>query len=255
MGLDAREETPARTPWWLLLLRMIAATLVILALARPVLDAGSTLAGSGTGAVGCGQRLGVGRRLAASHAGGEYRAGSRRARGAAGGAACYRAGRGRRRAAGHGAPAGRRSARQTGGAASLILGSDHPDTLRAAGALGALLTAKGNPTGAEPYLRDALERQRRTLSLRHPDTAAMLVRLGQVLNDQRQYADAESLLREALDIDQTIRYRKTDWTMSTLGESLLGQRKLAEAEPLLVEGFAAIGEKSRIHNTGKTLGA
>ena len=47
MGLHAREETPARTPWWLLLLRMVAATLVILALARPMLDAGSTLAGSG----------------------------------------------------------------------------------------------------------------------------------------------------------------------------------------------------------------
>ena len=47
MGLHAREETPARTPWWLLLLRMVAAALVILALARPVLDAGSTLAGSG----------------------------------------------------------------------------------------------------------------------------------------------------------------------------------------------------------------
>jgi hypothetical protein len=47
MGLHAREETPARTPWWLLLLRMVAATLVILALARPVLDAGSTLAGAG----------------------------------------------------------------------------------------------------------------------------------------------------------------------------------------------------------------
>src|ERR1700730_5331830 len=47
MGLHAREETPARTPWWLLLLRMVAATLVILALARPVLDAGSSLSGSG----------------------------------------------------------------------------------------------------------------------------------------------------------------------------------------------------------------
>ena len=47
MGLHAREETPARTPWWLLLLRMVAATLVILALARPVLDAGSSLPGSG----------------------------------------------------------------------------------------------------------------------------------------------------------------------------------------------------------------
>jgi uncharacterized protein DUF4159/aerotolerance regulator-like protein len=47
MGLHAREETPARTPWWLLLLRMVAATLVILALARPVLDAGALLPGSG----------------------------------------------------------------------------------------------------------------------------------------------------------------------------------------------------------------
>jgi hypothetical protein len=47
MGLHAREETPSRTPWWLLLLRMVAATLVILALARPVLDAGSSMAGSG----------------------------------------------------------------------------------------------------------------------------------------------------------------------------------------------------------------
>ena len=47
MGLHAREETPARTPWWLLLLRMVAATLVIVALARPILDAGSTLSGSG----------------------------------------------------------------------------------------------------------------------------------------------------------------------------------------------------------------
>ena len=47
MGLRAREETPARTPWWLLLLRMVAATLVILALARPVLDAGTSLPGAG----------------------------------------------------------------------------------------------------------------------------------------------------------------------------------------------------------------
>ena len=47
MGLHAREETPARTPWWLLLLRITAATLVILALARPILDAGSTLPGTG----------------------------------------------------------------------------------------------------------------------------------------------------------------------------------------------------------------
>src|SRR5690348_6507393 len=46
-GLRAKEETPARTPWWLLLLRMIAAALVIVGLAGPVLDAGQALTGSG----------------------------------------------------------------------------------------------------------------------------------------------------------------------------------------------------------------
>ncbi len=47
LGLHATEETPARTPWWLLALRLAAAALVIIALARPVLDAGSRFAGSG----------------------------------------------------------------------------------------------------------------------------------------------------------------------------------------------------------------
>jgi hypothetical protein len=47
LGLNATEETPARTPPWLLLLRMLAAGLVIVALARPVLDAGTALAGKG----------------------------------------------------------------------------------------------------------------------------------------------------------------------------------------------------------------
>jgi Domain of unknown function (DUF4159)/Aerotolerance regulator N-terminal len=47
LGLSATEETPARTPWWLLALRLLAASLVILALAQPILDAGSQLPGSG----------------------------------------------------------------------------------------------------------------------------------------------------------------------------------------------------------------
>ena len=47
LGLRAAEETPARTPWWLLALRLLAAALVIVGLARPVLDAGGRLPGSG----------------------------------------------------------------------------------------------------------------------------------------------------------------------------------------------------------------
>ena len=47
LGLKAVAETPARTPWWLLALRMLAAGLIILGLARPVLDAGDRLPGHG----------------------------------------------------------------------------------------------------------------------------------------------------------------------------------------------------------------
>src|ERR1700722_2883233 len=39
-GLANEEETPAKTPWWLLLLRLIAAALLILALADPILGRG-----------------------------------------------------------------------------------------------------------------------------------------------------------------------------------------------------------------------
>lgn len=46
-GLVAREETPARTPLWLLALRVFAAGLVILALSGPVFDSGAGLPGQG----------------------------------------------------------------------------------------------------------------------------------------------------------------------------------------------------------------
>ncbi len=38
VGIDNREKTPAKTPWWLMLIRLLAAALVIFALAEPVLN-------------------------------------------------------------------------------------------------------------------------------------------------------------------------------------------------------------------------
>src|SRR5262245_2525699 len=46
-GLRPVEETPFRTPWWLLLLRLVIAGLIILALAHPLEDARKALAGNG----------------------------------------------------------------------------------------------------------------------------------------------------------------------------------------------------------------
>ena len=48
IGLEERHKTPARTPWWLTLLRLLLAALIILALAEPVLRPDARLtAGSG----------------------------------------------------------------------------------------------------------------------------------------------------------------------------------------------------------------
>lgn len=51
VGLENREKTPAKTPWWLLLIRLLAAALVIFALAEPVLNPPQSEALKGTGAV------------------------------------------------------------------------------------------------------------------------------------------------------------------------------------------------------------
>jgi uncharacterized protein DUF4159/aerotolerance regulator-like protein len=51
VGLESREKTPAKTPWWLTLIRMTAAALVILALAEPVLNPNRETALTGSGPV------------------------------------------------------------------------------------------------------------------------------------------------------------------------------------------------------------
>jgi hypothetical protein len=47
LGLAPREETPARTPLWLIVLRTVLAALVIVGLAHPLINPQSLLAGSG----------------------------------------------------------------------------------------------------------------------------------------------------------------------------------------------------------------
>ena len=46
-GLEQREETPHRTPWWLLALRLGLAALVIAAFAHPIINPARELRGSG----------------------------------------------------------------------------------------------------------------------------------------------------------------------------------------------------------------
>ena len=45
-GIEGQEETPDHTPWWLLLLRMLAAALLIFAFAEPILDQPKAVVGA-----------------------------------------------------------------------------------------------------------------------------------------------------------------------------------------------------------------
>jgi len=51
VGLENQEKTPAKSPWWLTLIRLLAATLIILALAEPVLNPSREAALAGKGPV------------------------------------------------------------------------------------------------------------------------------------------------------------------------------------------------------------
>ena len=52
LGLDDKETTPDRTPWWLLLLRMLAVAAAIVAFSEPVLNPSSRVAGKGPLVIG-----------------------------------------------------------------------------------------------------------------------------------------------------------------------------------------------------------
>ncbi|MGI9426624.1 MAG: DUF4159 domain-containing protein [Hyphomicrobiaceae bacterium] len=51
VGIENREKTPDKTPWWLMLIRMLAAALIIFALADPVLNPNREAALTGRGPV------------------------------------------------------------------------------------------------------------------------------------------------------------------------------------------------------------
>ena len=80
VGIENREKTPAKTPWWLTLIRMLAAALVILALAEPVLNPNRETALDRLRAGGARRRQRLGRRRAMGRAHLHGRAADRRGR-------------------------------------------------------------------------------------------------------------------------------------------------------------------------------
>ncbi|MDR3634463.1 MAG: tetratricopeptide repeat protein [Isosphaeraceae bacterium] len=78
------------------------------------------------------------------------------------------------------------------------VGTAHPDYASALIQLALLLIMHGDPTEAEPLLREALDIRRVTLGERHPDYATCLSSLAGLLWARGDLDSAEPLLRQAL---------------------------------------------------------
>jgi hypothetical protein len=108
--------------------------------------------------------------------------------------------------------------------------------------MGALLHGEGKLAEAEPYYREALEKQRRILGDDHPDTLNTINNLGLLLQDLRKLDQAEPFLREALEKSRLLRgddHPSTIQTMYNLCGLLIRTGEHAEVTALMEPKEAA----------------
>ena len=118
------------------------------------------------------------------------------------------------------------------------LGPEQPNTEMVESSLASLYEAPGEEAAAEPFLRNALNRARKTAA--DPDAlGSTIASLGRCLIEQRKWSEAEPLLRECLAIREVSQPDawNTSNARSMLGVALLGQGRHGEAEPLIIAGF------------------
>ena len=126
-----------------------------------------------------------------------------------------------------------------------VLGPEHPKTAISLNNLAALLYAKGDYAGAEPFMRRALAIREKVLGPEHPDTAGSLNYLAALLYAKGDYAGAEPLFRRALAIAEKMlgpEHPNTSSGLGNLAELLRDKGDYAGAEPLHRRALA-ISEK------------
>ncbi|HSJ64809.1 MAG TPA: serine/threonine-protein kinase [Gemmatimonadaceae bacterium] len=84
------------------------------------------------------------------------------------------------------------------------LGPDEPSIAVTLNNMGSILLNAGRHAEAEPYLREALEVNRRLLPREHPDVALAMSNLATLYREQGRYDEAEPLYREALALRRSV---------------------------------------------------
>ena len=113
-------------------------------------------------------------------------------------------------------------------------GIQHPEYATGLNQLALLLIMQGEPEGAEPLLRQALEIRRATLGERHPDYATNLSSLGGLLWARGDLDQAEPLLRQAVEVrGETLGpgHPKSVVSQNSLEQLLKAKREWAGLKP------------------------
>jgi len=126
--------------------------------------------------------------------------------------------------------------RETVKLAEMVLGCEHPDTLRSMMNLATVLNYQGKYVEAEQIHRQTLELMERILGLEHPDTLRSMMNLATVLESQGKYVEAEQIHRQTLELMERIlglEHPDTLGNMMNLATVLNRQGKYVEAEQIL----------------------
>ena len=100
-------------------------------------------------------------------------------------------------------------------------GESAPDTARTMTTVAQARLFQGDPAGAEPILRQALDILKKKLPLRYPPVMTAEIRLGETFTAEGKPAEAEPLLREALAWANAPLFRIPAWQAGE-AESALG---------------------------------
>src|SRR5262249_30088760 len=125
----------------------------------------------------------------------------------------------------------------------LVLGPDHPDTLRAKGNLVVSMADSGDNAGAERLAREALEGRMRVLGPRNPDTLSSAAILASVLDALKHFEESQPYHEQAVDgVIEVL--GESHWTTALFryqwGESLYCLDRLDQAESLLLESYETL---------------
>ena len=110
----------------------------------------------------------------------------------------------------------------------MVLGKEHPDTLRSMNNLAVCLDEQKKWDEAEPLYRETLMLREMVLGKEHPDTLLTMYNLATMLADQERYEEAEQVFRETWMLSRTVlgkNHRDTLLTRDRLASVLRSQGK------------------------------